>query len=39
MPLAAFVYFSVPAPIAHTSNAQKRPSNIIESMIFWSPMR
>jgi hypothetical protein len=32
-------YFSVPAPMAHWSKAQNRPSYIIESTTFWSPMR
>src|SRR5205814_5282679 len=32
-------YFSVPAPMAHWSKAQKRPSYIIESTTVWSPMR
>ena len=32
-------YFSVPAPMAHWSKAQNRPSNIIESTTFWSPRR
>ncbi len=32
-------YFSVPAPMAHWSKAQNRPSYIIESTTVWSPMR
>ena len=39
MPSAAAVYFSVPAPMAQTSKAQNRPSNIMESTTFWSPRR
>ena len=36
---AEAAYFSVPAPMATWSKAQNRPSNIIESTTFWSPMR
>ena len=39
MPLAAFVYFSVPAPIAQMSKAQNSPSYIIASTTLLSPMR
>ncbi len=38
MPAEA-AYFSVPAPMATWSKAQKRPSYIIESTTFWSPRR
>ena len=36
---AEAAYFSVPAPMATWSKAQNRPSYIIESTTFWSPMR
>ena len=39
MPSAAFVYFSVPAPMAQTSKAQNRPSYIMASTSLPSPMR
>ena len=35
----AGIPMTVPAPIAQTSNAQKRPSNIIASTTLLSPMR
>ena len=39
MPWAALVYFSVPAPMAHTSKAQNKPSYIMASTTDLSPMR
>ena len=36
---AALVYFSVPAPMAHTSKAQNKPSYIMASTTVLSPMR